>query len=466
MSLPEEVEHKLESIILDLMIKHKVPGLSIAMVRDEELLYARGFGSRDLEKGLPATPDTLYGIGSITKSFTALAIMQLVEKGKIDLDDQVDRYVPVRIRPRGAPIRIRHLLTHTSGLPSLCSAEAILSRLVERPSPLVPLETFEDLYTFINNAEDEVVTTPGERFFYFNAGYTLLGKVIEKVSGMVYEEYIEKLILRPLEMYRSTFLKEQAERDRDILTAYKLKEGRPIPVPFPFHPLINPAGGLLSSVRELVNYLIMNIHNGVYKENKIINGYLLKEMHEVHVRLPIRGWFGDEGYGYGWHIYTDFHGHKLIGHGGNIAVSSAYVGFIPDLRLGVAVATNCGHAPIAYIVALTAIALLIGKDPEKDVPHLVYDRILEKLAGVYESYKGIVKAHVVRRGSILMLEFKEPWPEVVPLIPADPRRIEDLRFYSLHSGFIREVEFVIDERGEVDLYFERYRLHRVGPLPS
>jgi CubicO group peptidase (beta-lactamase class C family) len=101
------------------MKRGQIPGFSIAVVREGEVIYAEGFGVRDLKKNLPATPDTLYGIGSCTKSFTAMAIMQLVEKGKIGLDDPVDRYVPLKIGSSSKPITIHHLLTHSSGIPNL-----------------------------------------------------------------------------------------------------------------------------------------------------------------------------------------------------------------------------------------------------------------------------------------------------------------------------------------------------------
>jgi CubicO group peptidase (beta-lactamase class C family) len=107
----------LEEFLRERMRRTRLPGVSLALVRGEEVVYARGFGFRDLEKRLPATPATAYGIGSITKSFTALGIMQLVEEGKLSLDDPVEKFLPLKIRPFGELIRVWHLLSHTAGIP-------------------------------------------------------------------------------------------------------------------------------------------------------------------------------------------------------------------------------------------------------------------------------------------------------------------------------------------------------------
>ncbi|MFN3422015.1 MAG: serine hydrolase domain-containing protein, partial [Armatimonadota bacterium] len=119
-----------EAYMFERMSKTRLPGLSIAIVKDGEVIYARGFGFRDLDSGAPMTPQTRVGIGSVTKSFTALSIMMLVEEGKISLDDPVDKFVPISLRPFNEPVRIWHLLTHSSGIPALAYAEAFIRHVV------------------------------------------------------------------------------------------------------------------------------------------------------------------------------------------------------------------------------------------------------------------------------------------------------------------------------------------------
>ncbi|HIP56711.1 MAG TPA: class A beta-lactamase-related serine hydrolase, partial [Ignisphaera aggregans] len=193
--------HRLEEFILSKMSETRIPGLSIAIVDRDRVVYARGFGFRDLERGLPSTPETIYGIGSVTKSFTALAIMKLVEEGKLSLDDPVERYVPLKLRSMGEPIRIHHPLTHTSGIAALAYAEAFIRGSLQLDGETwLPLASPQDVISYMSGYEEWVVDKPGKRFFYLNEGYVLLGYIISKVTGIEYEDYVKQYILRPLSM--------------------------------------------------------------------------------------------------------------------------------------------------------------------------------------------------------------------------------------------------------------------------
>ena len=112
------MEEFIESYVPEAMREYRVPGLSVAVLKESNTVYVEGFGTRDLERGLPATPDTLYGIGSCTKSFVGVAIMQLCECGVLRLDDPVSKHIPLKIEAQKAPITVHHLLTHSSGLPN------------------------------------------------------------------------------------------------------------------------------------------------------------------------------------------------------------------------------------------------------------------------------------------------------------------------------------------------------------
>src|SRR5258708_2915472 len=117
---------QLENFIFEKIAETKLPGLSIALIKNGEVHWSRGFGLRDAESGLVATPHTLYSVGSVTKSFTTLGIMQLAERGKLHVDDPIEKYMPFAIRPGGEAVRIWHLMTHTSGIPALAYAENII----------------------------------------------------------------------------------------------------------------------------------------------------------------------------------------------------------------------------------------------------------------------------------------------------------------------------------------------------
>jgi len=464
--LPEEFKEKLESLIASAMAQAHVPGLSLSMVKDDQVIYAKGFGARKLEENLPSTPSTLYGIGSCTKSFTAMTIMQLMEQGKLDLHDSVKKYIPeFKLGKVENPITVRHLLAHSSGVPNLGLAEILLKRFYGIDEKWIPMSSLDDLLLHINGAKEEVAAEPGKRFFYFNSGYTLLGEIIERASGMKYENYVKEKILNPLKMNRSTFLREDFEKDPDVMTPYfvESKEGKVAVTAarHPFHKLIYAPGGLLSSVLELANYLVANVNGGLFEGSSIIDASSLEEMHKIQIETPGPSYFGKTGYGYGWAIKENFLGHKLVEHGGSTGVSSAVLAFVPHLKIGVIMASNMGGGPASGLIPLAIVTLLMGKDPETELPALQIEKKLSMLTGVYESYKGINRISVVNKGGLLYVEAKErPFEMVVPLIP-ESEKIENLKFYILAGGQKNPVEFTLDSSGKIDLYIESNRFHKI-----
>lgn len=462
-----EVQHKFEGLIADAMIRDHVPGLSLAVVKDKSVVYARGFGARRFKDNAPASPNTLYGIGSCTKSFTALSMMQLMEQGKLNLHDPVKKHLPeFKVGNDENPITIHHLLTHSSGIPDLGGADVEILRHIGVDEKWVPFSSFEDLMLHVNGAKDEVAAEPGKRFFYLNEGYALLGMIIEGASQLRYEYYVRDKILRPLKMSRSTFLKDEFEKDADVMTPYFMerKEGTMVATPtvHPIDRLSYADGGLMSSVMELTNYLTANMNHGVFEETKLLDSALFGEMHKPHVQANFPSIFGKMWYGYGWHMEDDFFGHMLIGHSGSTGVSSANLSFIPDLNIGVVYACNVGRAQSISLIPPIVLAFLMGKDPLKEIPVFEAEKKMGMLVGEYESYKGIVKIAVVRRGGILSLEVKEKLAEEsLPLIP-ESEKLENLRFYVPTPGGARMLaEFVVGSSGKVELYLERYRFHKV-----
>ena len=444
---------ELEGFILEKMSETRIPGLSIAIVKGDEIVYARGFGFRDISSGLPATPRTLYGIGSVTKSFTALAIMQLVEEGKISLDDPVEKYVPLKLRPFNKTVKIHHLLTHSSGIPALAYAEAFIRSVLGLDHYWLPVSTPEDVITFMRKGVEWAVSKPGERFFYLNEGYVLLGCIISKVSGMKYEEYVKKKILEPLGMLRSFFSKEDVERDSDWATPYIIdKEGNHVESSFPYG--VTSDGGLISNVIDLANYIKMYINRGVFDGESIVGKEMLELMEKPHIHLPYQV-FGGESYGYGWTITPNFYGCKLVGHGGSVLVHTAYVGYSPERKIGVALLANASGYPLSNIGMYT-LAQLMGVDPGK-IPFIKNDRILSKLEGTYETYMGTMKASVEKKGSFLFLKIEDRYTEhIAPLVPD---KIEDnvAIFYTISDWRGYTVEFR-DKYDKVELIYERYKL--------
>lgn len=463
-----EFKDKFENMITTKMAEMHIPGLSVALVKDDQVIYARGFGARNLKDNLPATPDTLYGIGSCTKSFTALAIMQLVEQEKLDLQDPVNKYLSFKLGRKDSPITIHHLLTMSSGIPDLGVATILIDKLTGAEKNWIPMSSIEDLMLYINGASEEIVDEPGNRFFYLNTGYTLLGKIVEKISKTPYEKYVTEKILKPLKMERSTFLEKDFNKDTNVMTAYltQNKEGKVIVTPskHPFHKFMYAPGGLLSSVMELTHYLSANINGGIYKENIILDSSLMNNMHSIQFETDInRSYFldhGKTGYGYGWSISNDFIGHKLIIHGGSTRVSSAQLMFIPELKIGLAALVNASPGP--FPILLNAIAFLMGKDPEKEILDFEIEKKLNLLTGEYASYKGIFKVSIVKKGSIIFFESKQRGMlRSFPLIP-ETDKLENYKFYTpVGPGRKMTMVFTVDPTGKIDLYDGRVRYHKI-----
>ncbi len=445
---------RLESFIQDKMRETKIPGLSIALVRGEEVVYTGGFGFRDIDYGYPAAPSTVYGIGSVTKSFTALAVMQLVEEGKLSLDDPVEKHLSIKLRPLNKQVTIYHLLTHTSGIPALAYAEALIRNRVGAGAPWVPLASPEDILVFMRDAEEWAVSPPGTKFYYLNEGYVLLGLIISKTSSKRYEDYIREKILKPLEMKRTYFSKEEVDRDPDVATPYIVdKEGKHIPSRFPYG--ITSDGGLLSNVLDLAKYIAMYHGRGTYRGTEIVSRESIEIMERKHIGLPAK-LFGDEGYGYGLSITEKFHGRKLVYHSGSVLVYTAYLAYLPGEKLGVAVLANSSGYPLSFI-GLYALTLALGKDPEKHLEPLKKEKILKKLEGIYKTYKDTLTLQVEKKGDFLYILYRDKYTE--QLTPLIPEKLEEeyAKFYTLSYGRRVEVEF-IQEKNKTILLYERYKL--------
>jgi CubicO group peptidase (beta-lactamase class C family) len=452
---------KLARFIFEKTAETKLPGLSVALLKEDRVVWTNAFGFRDLENGLVATPHTLYGIGSVTKSFTALCIMQLAEKGKLSVDDPVSKYIPFDIRPGGEPIRIWHLMTHTSGIPALAYAEAVIREVTGAGENWLPIASYSDLLTFMVDAESWAIGHPGKRWFYLNEGYVLLGAIIEKCSDMPYEEYLKQHVLSPLGMDRTLFCKQEVEKDQDVATPYVItQKGERKPSTYPYGG-ISADGGLIGNVLDLARYVAMYLGWGDYNGVEVVSRDSVEIMETPRAVVPYQGPFGQEGYGFGLWIHPDFLGRKLIGHGGSVLVATAYIGFIPEENVGIALLANGSGYPLSQF-GMYGLALLLGEDPET-LPFVQRDRALAELVGTYETYKSTMKAEVKRSGDFLTIEIRDRYTSlIVPLVPeATDGRVK--LFNTIDSCRKLPVEFWV-AKGEVDLFYERHRFRKTGKL--
>jgi CubicO group peptidase (beta-lactamase class C family) len=459
-ALGDERREKLESFMFQRMMERGIPGLSITAIDRGEICYERGLGFRDVSLNTSTTPRTIYCIGSVTKPFTALAVMQLHEEGLLSLDDPVEEYVPYRARPRGEQILVKHLLSHSSGLPSLGYAAATLSTVTNISDDWFPISDPHDLLVFMAGAEDWALSKPGLRYAYLNAGYILLGLVIEKASGEGYTDYIKGRILDPLSMDRSTFHEADVEKDDDVATPYIVsrEEGRS-PTRYPYGHLISD-GGLMSCVEDMANFMKMLLSSGVFEGRQVARPESIMEMMEPKIQTmgePIEG--GSRTYyGYGLRIKTEFLGQKLINHSGSVYGSSAYMGIIPDRNVGVVLLANGGY--FLGDMGEYALALLLDREP-LEIPYFRRMRALDDLTGSYTTFRGTSTYKVIRSGGILQLESSfGRGTYTTPLIPVD--LYGETKLFNVYGmDTITPVEFVRD-KGEMCLVYDRNKAKRTG----
>lgn len=462
MPLDGAVESQITDFITNWMERESAPGVSLAIV-DGDDSYQTALGSRNLRENLPATPNTLYGIASCSKSFTAIAILQLTEEDELDVHDPVTEYLDVNLwEDADPPITIHDLLSHSSKLPGDGSAFLLLTRKLGLSNATSPLGSVDDLYRFSEGSLSERVTEPDDTFFYHNSGYTLLGQVIENVAEVPYAEYIETNILEPLDMPRSTFHEEDVVADDDVLTGYLINEDGPQSKDFPHDPLVNAAGGLLSSVTELTNYLQMYLTNGKYNGQRILSEESIERMQTGYLEWDYALSGSDNEYGYGW-TTKEFMSERVYSHIGDIVVSSSYLGYLPDHELGIALLANISPEYIMQSVGEGILSILLGGDPYQDVPFWSVRKKLDTLTGQYESYRGVLSGTVTHDGTTASFQSDGAPAISFPIIPKTTDATDfDFQTYA-EEGYTKDLRVEVHDEG-VDIYLGRWRLRKVADL--
>ncbi len=445
----------LDEFVRERMRRTRLPGLSMIVIRGDEPLHTRSYGFRDLAKRLPASPRTVYGIGSISKSFAALSILKLAEDGKLSPEDRVDRFLPLTIRPHGEPIRIWHLLTHSSGIPALGYAEGEIRFGQGTGGRYTTLSTIEDFVDWLNDSEDWVESRPGERWLYLNEGYIILGGIVEKLTGLSFADYVRKEILEPLQLQETGFLGE--DLGPELAVPYiipsegQAKAGKVLPIP------IGSDGGLASTALDMARYLGLYLRQG----SPLISQETYQQMIAPRVRLPhVPAPFSDASrgsYAYGLMVQP-FFGRTLIGHGGSVLVYTAYIGYLPEENLGVAVLANGGGYPCSQLAQI-ALAHAAGEDID-ELSCLELEDLGEELSGSYATYRETMRATVRVRGAIVELTIEDSEsPQTVYLTVEEPGK-EEVRCRA-HLGD-RQMEVVFRRTGSnVELLYERYKLRRL-----
>ena len=447
---------KFDDLIFTKMSETKIPSVAASVIEDGKVIHSRGFGFKDVGGALPATEQTLYGIGSITKSFIALSVAKLVEAGKVDFHDPVTKFLPLK-QKAFEQVEVHHLLSHSSGIPGLGSLEVLLFQAFGEYHHWLPISSLDDLGSFMSEVDDWAEAKPGQKFFYLNEGFVLLGELVSRASGRPWAKFLKDEILAPLRMNRTFIQREDISKDGDVAVPYAVRGLKVTPTPVPYGS--GAAGGIVSSVADLSNYVIMLINGGEFEGRRIVSRSSIEKMETPHIRGPVE-YYGGDSYGYGLRIIPNFLGHKVVGHGGSVDVYTANMEYVRDTKSGVILLANGTGYPLG-VVAMSAITTLLGGNPANLGP-VKTEVLLKKLEGQYKAYKGTIFAEVRKNGSFLMLSGEDIGNNIV-LVP-DGTEGDAARFYTLELGARMDVVFRFNEHG-VELMFERYRYRRSGPLP-
>ena len=331
---PAELEAFLDDLLAQEMEEYHIAGAAVAVVKDGELFFAKGYGYADLEKGIPVDPEqTIFRIGSVGKTFTWTAVMQLVEQGKLDLEADVNTYLDFRIPDTyPEPIRLKHLLTHTSGF-----EQRVLAGAVSGASTVMPAR--EWLVSHMSAR----MRPPGEAASYSNYNAMLAGYIVARVSGQPYDQYIQEHILDPLGMVHSTARWPIPPDLRSFASLGYTYVGGIFQVFPDYTPRSTaglPSGIHQASVTDMARFMIAHLQGGRYSDGDIPEARILKEstMQQMHGTL----YTADPrllGLAYGFHDYSD-NGQRTLGHSGYTPPMRSELLLLPDQNLGVFVAYN------------------------------------------------------------------------------------------------------------------------------
>ena len=320
----------LANVVAALAEELQIPGVAVGVLLDgrEEHVFQ---GVTSIDNPLPVNERTLFLCGSTTKTFTATAIVRLVELGLVDLDAPARTYVPelrVEDEDAAASVTVLQLLNHTSGwdgdfFRNTGEGDDALARYVEAMTGLRQL------------------TRPGEAVSYNNAAFGLAGRLVEKVTGSTYEAALRELLLDPLELHDTLFFPRELLTRRVAVDHQRLQEGGTNILPFGFPRATNPAGGLATTTRDLIAWARFNLDGG----GSLLSPERARTMHEPTVEAP--GWSAGDAVGISW-LLSDVAGLQVVGHGGATLGQLSLFKIVPERRFALVSCTNCSPIGAAF----------------------------------------------------------------------------------------------------------------------
>lgn len=336
-----------------------IPGMAIAIVHQDSIVFSKGYGFADLKKKTKVDGNTLFAIASNSKAFTATALAQLVEEKKIDWNDKVIDYLPYyRLYDDYTTnnMTIEDLLCHRNGLKTF-SGDLLWYGTTKTPEEIIAAQKYL-----------KPVAPFRTKFGYSNISYLAAGKVLEKVSGKSWSDYVQTHFLNPLKMNRTLTSTSQLNTATNVATPYFYEDGTHYKLDWVNWDNIAPAGALISSVNDYAQWLMLNLNQGTYNNINFFSKATQQKLTNAHTDLPVkenseRVHF--KSYGLGWAV-QDYQGYKTVGHGGGYDGMISKSTFVPEKGLGIIVLTNSLNWTPGALVNKTLDVLLAEENDGKD----------------------------------------------------------------------------------------------------
>ncbi|MCO6512011.1 MAG: beta-lactamase family protein [Aridibacter famidurans] len=350
----DKLAPELEPEIRRMMIEGKIPSCTVALIEGDKVIWTGAYGESNLWARTPAATETVYLIGSTFKAMSTVALLKLMEEGKFKLDDPVSKYLDFKIpgdEPSN-PVTFRHLFTHTSGLTGDFGAIPVWNNGATM-----------DLDTYVRT-QLKVEHPPMTKVEYSNPAFTLIGYLVEKLSGVPYKQYIQQNVWDPLEM-KSTAFDPTPDMDQRLSVPYVVNPQTGAQVPATrIRAAVYPAGITYGTILDQANWMIMNLNGGVFKGKQVIKTETLEQMHTLQYdqfKGGVEGIWGNETAGFGLTWWSQVrNGDHYFAHSGSLAGYTAYLLGNKDRKYGFAILTN-GHRAHPHLFKLgdRAIDLMI-----------------------------------------------------------------------------------------------------------
>jgi CubicO group peptidase (beta-lactamase class C family) len=345
----------IEQFVIEQLAAWEVPGCAVAAVKDGRVVLTAGWGRRDVDLDLPVTAQTLFAIGSVTKSFTAATVGALVDDGLLEWQRPLRDYVPdLRLHDPVVAERLTvvDLLSHRSGLPGhdlawLGHPDLTRAEIVRRLRFLPLSRDLREMYQ------------------YCNLGYLLAGHVVDVLSGVSWEDFLRSRLLEPLGMDRSNLSVEEMRADADHAGAYERRHGVVVPVPARSLTAVAPAGAINSCVTDMARWLLAQLGQGQLDGKAVMSAATVQHQHTPHMLVPEDPTFPSStryAYGLGW-LIGRYREHRLVQHSGGIDGFQTECMLLPDDGSGVIVLTNTSSSAMAPVLAYRVLDELLGLEP-------------------------------------------------------------------------------------------------------